>query len=100
MSRKTIFFKPKYKKIADLIRIDTPKNAKEGLKELYGEFKKLKTKKAMLRRIRSITLAINRINAMLKKKSLSAKERKELKEVKKIFVDYKQKMRRYYAKKK
>jgi hypothetical protein len=69
--RRTIFFPPRHKKLADVISIESPAAFRESIRRLrhmgIGATEK-----------RALVLAQNRAKAMLKKRSLSPKERREL----------------------
>ena len=69
--RRTIFFPPRHKKLADIISIESPAAFRESIRRLkrmgIGPTEK-----------RALVLAQNRAKAMLKKRNLSAKERREL----------------------
>jgi len=69
--RKTIFFPPRHKKLADIISIESPAAFRESIR-------KLKRMGIGATEKRALVLAQNRAKAMLKKRSLSAKERREL----------------------
>ena len=84
---KGLFRPAKNKKIAEIIRIDTPKNARGSIKEL----KKLIDKGGITinQAIKYVTTAANRATASLNRKNLSQKERKEMKEVAKVYNSFK-----------
>jgi len=69
--RRTIFFAPRHKKLADIISIESPAAFRESIRRLkrlgIGATEK-----------RALVLAQNRAEAMLKKRNLSPKERREL----------------------
>jgi hypothetical protein len=69
--RKTIFFAPRHRRLADIISIESPAAFREGIR-------KLKKLRIGAREKRALVLAQNRAKAMLKKKTLSPKERREL----------------------
>ena len=71
---KTIFFPPKHRKLADIISIESPAVFRESIRTL-------KKMGIGAREKRALVLAQNRARTMLKKKSLSEKERKELQAV-------------------
>ncbi|MEM5867950.1 MAG: hypothetical protein QXG39_08540 [Candidatus Aenigmatarchaeota archaeon] len=75
----TIFFPPKHPKLAKAITIVSPEKARESIR-------KVAQMKGLTRRqkISALILASNRALALAKKKHLSARERKELKEVAEI----------------
>ena len=68
---KTIFFEPKHKKLADIISIESPAAFRRSIRTLRKMGIGAREKRALV-------LAQNRARAMLKKKNLSEKERKEL----------------------
>jgi hypothetical protein len=68
---KTIFFPPRDRKLADTISIKFPAAFRESIRKLKRTGIGAREKRALVR-------AQNRARAMLKKKSLSAKERKQL----------------------
>lgn len=75
----TIFFPPKHPKLAKAISIVSPKEAKASVR-------KVKAMKGLTRRqkISALILASNRALALAKKNNISARERKELRQVAKI----------------
>src|SRR5882672_5964273 len=75
--RKTIFFPPKHKKLAEIISIESPA-------AFRGSIRKLKKMGIGAREKRALVLAQNRAKAMLKKRNLSAKERRELQAIARI----------------
>jgi hypothetical protein len=75
--RKTIFFPPRNRKLADIISIESPAAFRESIR-------KLKRMGLDARAKRALVLAQNRAKAMLKKKSLSAKERRQLAQIARI----------------
>ena len=89
---KTLFFPPKNKEIAEIIRIDSPKNAKKSVKQLAKliDSGKLTIDKA----IKYVTLAGNRAKAGAKRKNLSRKEKQELKEVAEIYDSFKDSLKK------
>jgi multidrug resistance efflux pump len=89
---KGLFFPPKNKKIAEIIKIDTPDNAKSSIKE----FARLIDKGAVTidQAIKYVTTAANRAKASLNRKNLSSKERKEMKEVAKTYNDFKENLKK------
>jgi hypothetical protein len=72
--RKTIFFPPRHRTLSDIISIESPAAFRESIRKLQRMGIGAREKRALL-------LAQNRAKAMLKKKSLSEKERKELEQV-------------------
>lgn len=82
---RTMFGKAKNKQLAGIVRIDTPAHARKAACQLESRFKHLKTRDAKVRTKRATILASNRVGVMLKKRSLSAKERRELKTVRVVY---------------
>lgn len=76
MVKKTIFFES-HSELSDIISIKSPKAFKESIKELKEGGITTKEKKALV-------LAQNRARAILHKKNLSEKERKQFKAISKV----------------
>ena len=72
--RKTIFFPPRHKTLADIISIESPAAFRQSIR-------RLKQLGIGPREKRALVLAQNRAKAMLKKRTLSAKERRELQSI-------------------
>jgi hypothetical protein len=72
--RRTIFFPPKNAKLAEIISIESPEAFRRSIRTL-------KKMGIGAREKRALVLAQNRARAMLKKRNLSEKERKELQEI-------------------
>ena len=70
----TIFFPPRSRKLADIISIESPAAFRESIR-------KLKRMGLDARAKRALVLAQNRAKAMLKKKALSAKERRQFAQI-------------------
>ncbi len=83
----SLFFPPKNKKMAEIIKIDSPKSAKDSIKQLRQLIDKGKI--TIDQAIKCVTVAANRSKAMLNRKNLSEKERKEMKKVAEIYNDFK-----------
>jgi len=82
---KTIFFPAKHKKYAEIVKISSPEEAKVAVKMLTEEFEKKKSK-AWKRKIKSMmVLAANRAAVAARNPNLSEKERREFKEVERIY---------------
>ena len=82
--RRTLFFPPRHRKIAEIISIESPKKARHAVKTLLRMAKKAPHRRKVLIK-RSIVLAANRAEAASKKRNLSRREKKELKTVAKIY---------------
>ncbi len=72
--RKTIFFAPKNQKLSDIISIESPAAFKESIRTL-------KKMGIGAREKRALVLAQTRAKAMLEKRSLSEKERRQFEEI-------------------
>jgi hypothetical protein len=72
--RRTIFFPPRHRRLAEMISIKSPAAFREGIR-------KLKKTGIGAREKRALVLAQNRARAMLRKKTLSKKERRELQQI-------------------
>ncbi len=90
---RTIFFPPKHAKAAKMIRIDSPEGARQSVRWLSHEWRKAKRRDKKRRLIRYASLAKARAKVALKRRNLSAKERKEFKKVVKIYDDWLKKHR-------
>ena len=75
--RRTIFFAPRHKKLADIISIESPA-------AFRGSIRRLKQDGISTTEKRALVLAQNRAKAMLKKRSLSATERRQLEAIARI----------------
>jgi hypothetical protein len=75
--RRTIFFPPRNKKLADIISIESPAAFKESIRRLQRGGLTATEKRALV-------LAQNRAKAMLKKRSVSANERRQLESIARI----------------
>jgi len=91
--RKGSMFGPaKHPRYAEIVKIDTPKNARESCNILLREFRNAKTRDKK-RRIKQMTvLAANRAEAIRAKENLSEKERREMREAEKIYRETAEKM--------
>lgn len=90
---KSMFGPPKHKELAKIVRIDTPENARKSAKQLLNKFKRARTREQKVTIKRSVVLAANRAEAIRKKKNLSAKERREMKQIEKIYRSAAKKMK-------
>ena len=72
--RKTIFFPPKNRRLADVISIESPAAFRRSVRTLAAGGLGRREKSALV-------LARNRAKAMLRKRGLSDKERKQLREI-------------------
>ena len=72
--RKTIFFAPRNRRLADIVSIESPAAFKRSIRMLAADGLDTREKRALV-------LAQNRARAMLKRRSLSAKERREFQQI-------------------
>ena len=86
-------FRPaKNKEISKIVRIDSPKGAKESVSMLR---KLLDAGKITIDEcIKFVTCAANRATVSLRRKNLSKKERKEMKKVAEIYNDFKEDLKK------
>jgi len=98
--KRGIFFEPKYSTYAEHISIASPSEARESVEWAEKESKCAKRPSKVLRILRSLVLARNRAEALQKKRNLSAKERRELKKVVKIYDSGIRKVKKIYERKK
>ncbi len=75
--KQTLFSKPKNKKLARIITITSPSAFRESIRVLKKDGITLEKKRALV-------LAKNRAEAQLRRKNLSAKERKQFRTITKI----------------
>ena len=92
----TIFGQPKYKKYADIIKVDTISNARESVMSLKKEYKEAQTNIKKLRIIKVLIYTINRIEVTLKRTTLSISEQYEFKRVLTIYKDLLDKISKDY----
>jgi hypothetical protein len=80
-----LFKKAKYKKYSRIVKMDSPMNARKSSRQLNKEFKLAKTKTKRIRILRVAILTTNRAKAIQHRKNISPKERKEVKEINRIY---------------
>ena len=90
---KTMFNKPKSAKLAKIVNIENPTKARKATATLKREFQSAKSREKKVHIKRSAVLAANRAEAMTRKRDLSPKEKKELKEVSGIYRNAAKSMR-------
>lgn len=90
---KTLFFPPRSKKFAEIISVVSPEKARKSVKILEREFKNSKTRTKKIQIKQRTVLVANRAGATLKRKNLSPKERKEFKQIERIYRQSAEKMR-------
>ena len=91
-TKRGLFFPPKNKEIAEIVKIDSPKSAKKSVKQLAGLIDKGKI--TIDQAIKYVTLAANRSKAALNRKNLSKKEKQEFKKVTEIYNDFKENLKK------
>ena len=85
--KKTLFKKPKHKKYAEMISFENPTQARISARKLRKEFREAKQNAKKRRVARATQYASNRAKAITKRKKLSIDERKQYKEIGKIYGD-------------
>ena len=83
--KKTLFKKPEHKKYAEMISFKNPTQARISSRKLRKEFRESKQNAKQLRIARATQYASNRAKASGKRKKLSINERKQIKEIGKIY---------------
>ena len=83
--KKTLFKKPKHKKYAEMISFKNPTQARISARKLRKEFREAKQNAKKRRVARATQYASNRAKAITKRKKLSIDERKQYKEIGKIY---------------
>ena len=87
-------FKPaRWKKYAEIVTFENPSAARGAAKELLREFRSAKTRAKKLRVKKVAIYAANRARASAKRKNLSSRERKELREIARIYEQAAKKMK-------
>ncbi|AGB04089.1 hypothetical protein AciM339_0224 [Aciduliprofundum sp. MAR08-339] len=87
MSRKGLFYKPaKHKKLAEIISLESPSKARRSVSILRRMFRRAKTRKEKRTIKQATVLAANRARAASKRKDLSRRERKQLREEADIYT--------------
>lgn len=76
---KSLFFKPRSKRLARIISIETPGKFKKSITELKKRGLTLKEKRALV-------LARNRAKVQLKRKNLSTRERNQFRAISKMTI--------------
>ena len=94
MARRGLFYEPSRSKYwSGIIRIDSVEGAKYATTKLSEGWRSKLTREQKRQRIRYAVLAMNRAKAMLKKRSLSQRERNELKRVIAVYANWLEKHR-------
>lgn len=90
--RSMFYDKPRHRDIAEIVTIESPAAARKAGRKLLAMFNKAKTRKRKVTIKRSVVLAANRAEAASKRRNLSEKERREMKEVARIYRQISKKM--------
>jgi len=83
--KRSLFKKPKHKKYAEMISFKNPTQARISARKLRKEFREAKQNAKKRRVARATQYASNRAKAITKRKKLSVDERKQYKEIGKIY---------------
>jgi len=83
--RRTMFGKRKWKRLAEVVSLVNPTEARKSTTWLKRHFRELKSREHKVAVKRATVLASVRAEAMLKKKDLSSKERAEFRKIAKIY---------------
>lgn len=81
----TLFNKPKYDYLSEIIDMKNPDKARGSVKELKKEFRNAETKKKKLRIKMATVLAQNRAKAILGRDNLSKEEQRQFRQIEKIY---------------
>ena len=84
-NNRTMFGKPKHKELANIVKIDSPADARKSTSMLKRRFRHAKSRSEKVAIKRATVNASNRAGAFLSKKDLSASEKSEMRKVKKIY---------------
>ena len=78
---------PRYKGLAEIVKISSPSEATNSTKTLLSEFHSASTRAKKVRIKRATVQAANRAGASAKKHNISSTERAEMKKVEQIYRD-------------
>ncbi|ADB58835.1 hypothetical protein Arcpr_1791 [Archaeoglobus profundus DSM 5631] len=94
-NKKGLFRPAKNKEIAEVIRMDTVKGAKQSISEL----KRLIDKGEITidEAIKYVNCVANRAKVQLNRKNLSSKEKREFQEIAKLYDDFKERLKKAKA---
>ncbi len=81
--KRGIFFPAKHRKLAEIVTIESPAKARKAVKKLKRLIGKGYTKKQIRG---AMIIAYARAKALAKKKGISAKEKRELRQIAKIYL--------------
>ena len=91
---RSMFYSPaRHKYLGEIVTFKNPEAAKGAAKELLRLFNQARTRAKKLRIKRATILAANRARASAKRKNLSARERRELREIARIYRSAAEKMK-------
>lgn len=93
----TMFGPARNKYLRDIITLQNPSAARGAVRELNREFDDAATKTKKLRIARAAQLASNRAKASAKRKGLSVRERRQMKEIGEIYDRAAERMFRTYS---
>ena len=93
--RGTVYFPPLWGWLADIVKLDTPANARAAAHKLEREFNRSGRSRQLLI-LRAVNLAAIRARIGSQNKRLSEKERREYREIHGIYRRLYQKLRRKY----
>ena len=93
--RGTVFFPARHKWLADIIKLDTPSNARRAAEKLEREFNK-STRSRKLLILRAVNLAAIRARIGSRNKRLSEKERREYRVIHGIYRRLYEKLSKKY----
>ncbi len=83
--RRGLFAPARYKYLADIISFRDPDQARGAAKEVLRSIRQSKRRDKALREARALQMAANRARASAKRRNLSSRERRELREIAKIY---------------
>ena len=90
--RRGLFFPPKNKRVAEIIRMDSVKGAKHSIKELKELIDKGEI--TIDEAIKYTTCVANRAKVQLHRKNLSKKEKEEFRKIAKLYNDFKERLKK------
>ncbi|MEM4497939.1 MAG: hypothetical protein QW692_03835 [Nitrososphaerota archaeon] len=93
----TVFFPPRHKWLAEIIRLDTPENARKAARQLAAEFRR-SGRARQLTILRAINLAAIRARIGAKNPNISEKERLEYRVIHGIYRRLYEKLAKEYKK--
>jgi len=91
----TVFFSPRHKWLAEIIKLDTPANARRSAEKLEREFNRSNSSRKLLI-LRAVNLAAIRARIGSQNRRLSQKEREEYRVIHGIYRRLYQKLSKKY----